>query len=231
VVVARAGVFASLVLSITRRGFMAVVFVGFRMGGAETIIAREGAIFRRVFAVGILRFAVGVFRFAMGIFRFAGGRGLTWAGATWAGWARLTAAGRSVAIIVIGLAATAATTTTTAATAALTATTTAAIAAAVPAALALVVAARALLRRLALTARSFLGRTLKFIFAVGRPRERFLIGIPIFLFVFVVHILRRMQRGVSRACALGGGNGFRFAWEVLARGQLHIARGDASEFG
>jgi hypothetical protein len=62
-----------------------------------------------------------------------------------------------------------------------------------------------------------------------RPRGGF--GLVIFVFVLVVEIIHARRRRIGGARRTGCGDGLGLAGEMLTRGQLDIARGEAGEFG
>ena len=186
------------------------LFVRFGMGRAEAVVAGEGAFLGHFLGVGIIRLGAG--------------RRLIGIGTTLTLGALLAVRGRAVAIVFVGLAATTATTAASAAAGTATAT--------IAATLTLVVTALGGRPGVAFAARGRVRtRALKFVFAVGGPGELFVFGVPIFLLVFIVEIFRGRRRSVGGAGAFGGGDGFGFLGEVLARGELDIAGGEAGEFG
>jgi hypothetical protein len=66
-------------------------------------------------------------------------------------------------------------------------------------------------------------------FTALRPGKCLVFAIPIVVLVFVVEILRGRRRGIGRASTHRGLDGLRFLREILARRQLHIARGQTGE--
>jgi hypothetical protein len=71
-------------------------------------------------------------------------------------------------------------------------------------------------------------------FAITGPRQGFGFGIPFFVvlvFLFVVKIFGAGGWSVGRAGTRGRGNGLGFAGEKCARGQLDLAGGEAGELG
>ncbi len=188
------------------------ILVSVGMGGAIIVVTGKGAFFGLGLGIRIFR--------ALGL----GVGGLVLA-ATLVGALLVLAATLLMAIVKVATATAATTTATTPAAATATTTmpaigiiTTAALGRSVAATLAVL----ALLPLLALL--DTLG---------GRAAALFLIGGnfsgKILVFILVVEVIHARRRGVGRAGGARRGDGFRLAGEMLARGQLHIASGEAGQ--
>jgi len=215
----------------TRGGIIAaavvLVFVGFGMGRAETVIAREGAALGFFLGIWVIR--------ASGA--LVGAAILGWrAGAIVATTLRTLRAAATLrgAVVVIISTATTATTTATTTSAPTTLATLRAVTAIG------IVTATTLRRTVTLRGRTVALRTLLFATFAGSatlrifagPRQGLGSGVKlIILFVFFVKFLVDRKRSIGRAGADGSGNRFRFLREILTRRELDVAGGEAGELG
>ncbi len=202
------------------RAFVAVAFVRIGVRGAEAVVAGKGTFLGKLLGIGVIRFrALRLLRLRGAIIALMAGR---------------AAAALAVAVIIVVRAASttpaAAATLTTSTPTSTTPTTLAATTALAAMALIGVVAplGRALIF-VGTARRCLLGCGRGIALAALRPGGRRVFAVPIVFLVLLVEILGGRRRGIGGAGAQRGLDGFRFLREILARGELHVAGGDAGE--